>query len=202
MLQNIFDKENVVDVDVSQMRLDTHTQCGVKGLSLTLKSKSVVEVMKNLRVENSSAVYSKTFTKLEDVLSINQPEQQKMFTCNTNRIAKLIPLDDQGQRQYSITFNKDAIHLLSSNDCLPQLNLSWLTSEPIDDETIGVFWPPNVPVEAGRWDLFQEKTIELLNLVVGNYLLDIHYCATGTIRVVKHQEFVANHSLFPTIKGA
>ena len=97
MLQNIFDKENVVDVDVSQMRLDTHTQCGVKGLSLTLKSKSVVEVMKNLRVENSPEIYSKTFTKLEDVLSINQPKQQKMFTCNTNRIAKLIPLDDQGQ---------------------------------------------------------------------------------------------------------
>ena len=197
---NTLNEVSKVSVDVSKLQLKTHTQCGVKGLALILESRSIVEVMGQLRSSETSPVFSKTFCKLEDALSINQPTQQKMFTCNTNRISRLIPIDDQGQKQYSITFNKDAVHLLSSGENCPQLNLSWLTSEPVNEKTIGVFFPPNIPIEAGRFDLFQEKTIELLNLIVATYLVDINYVVTGTLQIIKHQELTKNQNLFPSIE--
>ena len=90
---------------------------------------------------------------------------------------------------------------MSSGENCPQLNLSWLTSEPVNEKTIGVFFPPNIPIEAGRFDLFQEKTIELLNLIVATYLVDINYVVTGTLQIIKDQELTKNQNLFPTIKG-
>ena len=198
---NTLNEVSKVSVDVSQMHLDTQVQGGVRGLSVVLESPSVVEVMKQLRTPDTTAVYSKTFCKLEDAFSSNQPTQQKMFTCNTNRISRLIPVDDNNNKQYTVTFNKDSLHLLGSDDQRPCINLSWLTSQPIDEKTIGIFWPPQVPMDAGRYDLFQEKVIELLNLIVATYLVDISYVCSGSINIIKHQEFSKNQNLFPSIGG-
>ena len=200
-MNTILNEVNQVSVDVSKLQLITHIQGGVKGLGLILESRSIVEVMKQLRMPETTTVVSKTFLKLEDAFSSDLPVLQKMHTCNTNRISRLIPIDEHGNRQYSVTFNKDSIHLLSSDEQKPCINLSWLTSEPVDEKTIGVFWPPQVPIDAGRYDLFQEKVIELLNLIVANYLVDINYVCSGSLNIIKHQELTKHQDLFPTINS-
>jgi len=192
IIKNEKSDKNCIDIQTHVLTQAIHTQDNQTAIALTItKANVLVSIMKSLRQDNN-VIDSTIFSEYnQDNCGI---KPLKMYKAKTDRFLKLVPRDNNGSPLYNVTFDKNNPVLMSSSSGIPHLNISWLTSQPIDNETLGVFVTHPSPFGGGAelGQTYCQLLSDLLTRLTTEFVVQHKFVVTGMIKVVKTSEVINN----------